>query len=64
MTQHDAKTRAANHARAWTPATAPPLPHFQRRCGGLFQQHVLPAAPGCDFDCLLGGPTPEPAIFL
>jgi len=47
--------------RAWVP----PEPHFQRGYGAMFQQHVLPASQGCDFDFLLDGPrTPDPQIFL
>jgi dihydroxy-acid dehydratase len=45
---------------AWTP----PEPHYQRGYGAMFQQHVLPASQGCDFDFLLAGPpTPDPQIF-
>ncbi len=43
----------------------PPAPHYQRGYGALFQQHVLSASEGCDFDFLLrGAPTPDPDIFL
>jgi dihydroxy-acid dehydratase len=46
--------------RAWVP----PEPHFQRGYGAMFQQHVLPASQGCDFDFLLhGSQTPEPQIL-
>ena len=45
-------------------AWVPPEPHFQRGYGAMFQQHVLPASQGCDFDFLLhGSPTPEPQIL-
>jgi dihydroxy-acid dehydratase len=42
-----------------------PAPHYQRGYGLLFQEHVLPASEGCDFDFLLrGAPTPDPELFL
>jgi dihydroxy-acid dehydratase len=33
----------------------PPQPHFRRGYGWMFQQHVLQADQGCDFDFLRGG---------
>jgi dihydroxy-acid dehydratase len=33
----------------------PPRPHFSRGYGWMFQQHVLQADQGCDFDFLRGG---------
>jgi dihydroxy-acid dehydratase len=42
-----------------------PAPHFRRGYGAIFQEHVLPASEGCDFDFLLrGAPTPDPDLFL
>jgi dihydroxy-acid dehydratase len=42
-----------------------PEPHYQRGYGAVFQQHVLSASDGCDFDFLLkGAPTPDPELFL
>jgi hypothetical protein len=32
----------------------PPTSHFQRGYGRLFEQHVLQADQGCDFDFLRG----------
>jgi dihydroxyacid dehydratase/phosphogluconate dehydratase len=41
-----------------------PAPHYQRGYGAIFQEHVLPASDGCDFDFLLkGAPTPDPEMF-
>jgi dihydroxy-acid dehydratase len=57
---HVSDDELAARRHAWTP----PEPHFQRGYGAMFQQHVLPASQGCDFDFLLAGPpTPDPQIF-
>ena len=45
---------------AWTP----PAPRYKRGYGVIFQQHVLQAPQGCDFDFLCGAsPAEEPDIY-
>jgi len=40
-----------------------PAPRFTRGFGALYQQHIMQADQGCDFDFLEGvAPTPDPEI--
>ena len=58
---HVSEEELAARRQAWEQ----PAPHYQRGYGAIFQQHVLSASDGCDFDFLLkGAPTPDPELFL
>ena len=58
---HVSEEELASRRQAWKQ----PPPHYQRGYGAVFQQHVLSASEGCDFDFLLkGASTPDPELFL
>jgi dihydroxyacid dehydratase/phosphogluconate dehydratase len=58
---HVSDEEMATRSQGWKK----PAAHYQRGYGALFQQHVLSASDGCDFDFLLkGAPTADPELFL
>lgn len=57
-----AEDELARRRAVWSPAE----PRYKRGYGYMFQQHILQANDGCDFDCLttgFGDAIDEPAIY-